>query len=699
MQDQATLNVGLSVGGSGDVPVPYAFQDLLQQMGASDTPPDPRQPLPGQSSPAQAFVPSEAASEVPSPLATANWYGEQNLPRSVQPSPRLDVSSAATSGQTSGPSPTAISNLTLSRCPPTTQTAIPQSQATQTTTTQTATTQTSVSAALTPSSNENSASEKIPPQAANAATSPPSASPSANSTAPSTLRTPSDGRPSARPPHTVRSAALAQDALPTPVTTLLGDSNQLQVALSSSGPSTLTALPAEIVATPALSTTDQQSNTTTTPTTFTSFPATGNATTFDGGNDVVPAPLPPAASLGNLAQPSKIPAFPADLTNDPTPAPPQPAASSNTDGGHQLSPAPHPAGTPTRAINSASVPVVTTAAATTSTDGGVSGTLPTVQQPPRIQPTEAPKPLSSPAAAKNQSVTSASAVRTSTENQSSLAVTATPITQAPTQEQRPATSNFAFFGPSVSAIAPHTGVAQGVGSIKTQPPVDAPSATTEPDTAAGASAAAAPSVGPVSANAGHNAAPAIAPTVNHSSAEVATSAPVLLSERSGPPLASTGSSREANAPRAEVPDPPSPTLTHARLMQTMGGSQMQVNLSTEEFGRVSVRAGYSRDALTAQITLDNAQLGTAISAHLPGAEQKLAGDHGLRTAITVNTSTANQDLGGGQSGSNHRQGNAPNSAKSGPFSRSPLTGADPDRSSASTSTPTPATSGRLNIRI
>ena len=198
-----------------------------------------------------------------------------------------------------------------------------------------------------------------------------------------------------------------------------------------------------------------------------------------------------------------------------------------------------------------------------------------------------------------------------------------------------------------------------------------------------------------SSNGGIPASPALAPAVS-SAPQPPTAQP------SSPPHVS-GETRSTVASPSELPDAPSPALTHARLLQTMNGSQMQVNLSSEEFGRVSVHAGYSREALTAQITLESSQLGSAITAHLPGAEQKLAGDHGLRTSISVATNTGNGSPADSRSGSDQRNSNSNNGQRNGPFSRSSLSSTDSGSpaapSSSSVLTPSQATSGRLNIRI
>ncbi len=78
----------------------------------------------------------------------------------------------------------------------------------------------------------------------------------------------------------------------------------------------------------------------------------------------------------------------------------------------------------------------------------------------------------------------------------------------------------------------------------------------------------------------------------------------------------------------------------AGLIRSATRSDMQVHVNAEEFGRISIHTAYGRDAISAQITLQNAQLGSAVAAHLSAVEQKLAHQHGLRVSITLGSQSA-----------------------------------------------------------
>ena len=83
------------------------------------------------------------------------------------------------------------------------------------------------------------------------------------------------------------------------------------------------------------------------------------------------------------------------------------------------------------------------------------------------------------------------------------------------------------------------------------------------------------------------------------------------------------------------------SVTNARLMQSLSRSEMQVNMHSADFGRITIQSTYGRDAISAQISLEDSQLGSALrsalSAHIPEMEQKLGQDHGLRASVTIDT--------------------------------------------------------------
>lgn len=142
------------------------------------------------------------------------------------------------------------------------------------------------------------------------------------------------------------------------------------------------------------------------------------------------------------------------------------------------------------------------------------------------------------------------------------------------------------------------------------------------------------------------------------------------------------------------------TLTGAHLLQSLGRSAMQVHLDAAEFGRVSVHATYGRDGIAAQINLESSASGSALHAalmtHVPLMEQKLAGEHGARAAVSVTTETGAGPRQGSDGGARREQ-----ASSTFPHMRKPLI-AEPSAGNLTRSLSVPAlaeSSGRLDIRI
>jgi hypothetical protein len=88
----------------------------------------------------------------------------------------------------------------------------------------------------------------------------------------------------------------------------------------------------------------------------------------------------------------------------------------------------------------------------------------------------------------------------------------------------------------------------------------------------------------------------------------------------------------------------------ARLIQTMGETEMRVGMQSAEFGSISIRTSVSQQQMTAQISLDHGDLSQAISGHISSLQTKLVNDYGLHTVIQVNHqgASASSDQGSGQ---------------------------------------------------
>jgi hypothetical protein len=108
--------------------------------------------------------------------------------------------------------------------------------------------------------------------------------------------------------------------------------------------------------------------------------------------------------------------------------------------------------------------------------------------------------------------------------------------------------------------------------------------------------------------------------------------------------ASTGDAVVTNRP-SELPAPihtgssepvASSGINAARLIQSMGQSEMRVGMHSAEFGDISIRTTISQQQMVTQISLSHNDLSQAISAHVATAQAKLGEDYGLHASIEIN---------------------------------------------------------------
>lgn len=105
-----------------------------------------------------------------------------------------------------------------------------------------------------------------------------------------------------------------------------------------------------------------------------------------------------------------------------------------------------------------------------------------------------------------------------------------------------------------------------------------------------------------------------------------------------------------------------PAINSARLIQKMNESEMRVGMQTAEFGSISVRTSMVHEQLAAQISVDYAELGRAMSQHLSSMQARLGEEYGLHARIEIRdggtsyTSDADRGSSGGQQESNPRGG-------------------------------------------
>jgi hypothetical protein len=85
-----------------------------------------------------------------------------------------------------------------------------------------------------------------------------------------------------------------------------------------------------------------------------------------------------------------------------------------------------------------------------------------------------------------------------------------------------------------------------------------------------------------------------------------------------------------------------PVINTAKLIQSMGQSEMRVGMRSTEFGNISISTSSTRDLISAQISLDHGELAKTLAAHLPEIQARLGGNQPMDVRIDMNGASAGQ---------------------------------------------------------
>lgn len=145
----------------------------------------------------------------------------------------------------------------------------------------------------------------------------------------------------------------------------------------------------------------------------------------------------------------------------------------------------------------------------------------------------------------------------------------------------------------------------------------------------------------------------LVPTLSHPSAS--------LQHTTTPVSESSHSAKTENLPTVEhleTAEAAAPSgINSAKIIQTMGETEMHVGMHSEEFGDISIRTSLSQQQMVTQISLTHNDLSQAISTHLSTVQAKLGEEYGLHASIEIsNQGTA---FSGGQADSSQRREQQP----------------------------------------
>ncbi len=153
--------------------------------------------------------------------------------------------------------------------------------------------------------------------------------------------------------------------------------------------------------------------------------------------------------------------------------------------------------------------------------------------------------------------------------------------------------------------------------------------------------------------------PLLTPTGSHESATAqrATSGapdPARVGRAADPP---------ASAHLTTIEGTPAYGINSAKLIQTMGDTEMHVGMHSAEFGDISIRTLLNQQQMVAQISLDHSDLSHAIASHLSTVQAKLGEEYGLHASIEINNQGS--PLSSGQGNSQQRDQQSPGHSDSG----------------------------------
>jgi hypothetical protein len=176
---------------------------------------------------------------------------------------------------------------------------------------------------------------------------------------------------------------------------------------------------------------------------------------------------------------------------------------------------------------------------------------------------------------------------------------------------------------------------------------------------------------------GQSAVPVQMSFANHAFAAVdhAQNAGVAAPVQSPPTLAGVpghvAKTPDTPAPAAIALPQAVPVINTAKLIQSMGQSEMRVGMHSNDFGNISISTSATRDLISAQISLDHGELARTLAVHLPEMQARLGGSQAMEVRIDMNGQGTGQGMGtstgmqngsaDGSRGDRQQKGGAPSS--------------------------------------
>jgi hypothetical protein len=150
---------------------------------------------------------------------------------------------------------------------------------------------------------------------------------------------------------------------------------------------------------------------------------------------------------------------------------------------------------------------------------------------------------------------------------------------------------------------------------------------------------------------GQSAAPPTVNFANHTAAAVdhvqnaGVAAPLQTAPTPAGVTSHTTRTADVAAPATIALPQSVPVINTAKLIQSMGQSEMRVGMRSNDFGNISISTSATRDLISAQISLDHAELARTLAAHLPEMQARLGGNQAMDVRIDMNGQATGQGAG------------------------------------------------------
>jgi hypothetical protein len=123
----------------------------------------------------------------------------------------------------------------------------------------------------------------------------------------------------------------------------------------------------------------------------------------------------------------------------------------------------------------------------------------------------------------------------------------------------------------------------------------------------------------------------------------ATPTPSASMQAGVTPFAAKSPDAAVSAPAAAAQS--APVINTAKLIQSIGQSEMRVGMRSNEFGNISISTTANKDVISAQISLDHSELAKVLAAQLPEMQARLGGNQPMEVRIDMNGASTGHGAG------------------------------------------------------